>query len=61
LLGRPVELVCHDDLADATRVPGLYTRLMDEDRVDLVIGGYGTNTVLPAMPLIIARSASSSG
>jgi branched-chain amino acid transport system substrate-binding protein len=28
---------------------------MDEDKVDLVIGGYGTNTVLPAMPLIMER------
>ena len=55
LLGRPVELVRYDDHADASRVPGLYQRLMDEDKVDLVIGGYGTNTVLPAMPLIMER------
>ena len=55
LLGRPVELVCYDDHADASRVPGLYQRLMDEDKVDLAIGGYGTNTVLPAMPLIMER------
>lgn len=55
LLGRSVELVCHDDHADASRVPGIYQRLMDEDRVDLVIGGYGTNTLLPAMPLIMQR------
>ena len=55
LLGRPVELVCYDDHADATLVPGIYERLIDEDKVDLVIGGYGTNTVLPAMPLIMER------
>lgn len=55
LLGRPVELVCYDDHADASLVSGLYKRLMDEDKVDLVIGGYGTNTVLPAMPLIMER------
>jgi branched-chain amino acid transport system substrate-binding protein len=55
LLGRPVELVCYDDHADALRVPGIYKKLMDEDKVDLVIGGYGTNTVLPAMPLIMER------
>ena len=55
LLGRPVELVCYDDQADASRVPGLYQRLIDEDKVDLVIGGYGTNTVLPAMPLMMER------
>ena len=55
LLGRPVELICYDDHADASRVPGLYQRLMDEDRVDLVVGGYGTNSLLPAMPLIMER------
>ncbi len=55
LLGRPVELVCYDDRTDASLVPELYRRLMDEDRVDLVIGGYGTNTLLPAMALIMER------
>jgi branched-chain amino acid transport system substrate-binding protein len=55
LLGRPVELICYDDRADASLVPGIYTRLMDEDQVDLVIGGYGTNSLLPAMPLIMER------
>lgn len=55
LLGRPIELVCYDDAADASRVPALYKRLMDEDAVDLVIGGYGTNTILGALPEIIKR------
>ncbi|MGR7996947.1 amino acid ABC transporter substrate-binding protein [Xanthobacter sp. ZOL 2024] len=55
LLGRPVELLCHDDGADASRVPELYRRLIEVDGVDLVIGGYGTNTILPAMPLIMER------
>ena len=27
LLGRPVELLCYDDEADASRVPALYRRL----------------------------------
>ncbi len=55
LLGRPVELVRYDDAADARRVPQLYRKLLDEDRVDLVIGGYGTNTVQPALPLMRER------
>ncbi|MFG2886263.1 amino acid ABC transporter substrate-binding protein [Streptomyces sp. NPDC048297] len=55
LLGRPVEFVRYDDQGDASLVPGIYERLIDEDRVDLVIGGYGTNTVLPAMPLMVER------
>lgn len=55
LLGRPVELICYDDRADAALIPGIYNRLMEEDKVDLVVGGYGTNTLLPAMPLIADR------
>lgn len=55
LLGRPVELICHDDRADASRVRGIYERLLDDSQVDLVIGGYGTNTVLAALPLISRR------
>jgi branched-chain amino acid transport system substrate-binding protein len=55
LLGRPVELVCYDDRGNASLVPEIYEKLLDQDRVDLVIGGYGTNSVLPAMPAIIER------
>jgi branched-chain amino acid transport system substrate-binding protein len=55
LLGRQVALVCYDDEGDASRVAALYARLIDEDRVDLVIGGYGTNTNLPALPEIASR------
>lgn len=55
LLGRPVEFVRYDDQGNADLVPGIYERLIDEDKVDLVIGGYGTNTLLPAMPLMVER------
>lgn len=55
LLGRPVELVCYDDHADAASVPDIYRRLVDEDKVDLLMGGYGTNSLLPAMPAIIEQ------
>jgi branched-chain amino acid transport system substrate-binding protein len=55
LLGRPVELVCVDDKTDASLVAGIYEKLLDVDHVDLVIGGYGNNSLTPAMPLIIQR------
>jgi branched-chain amino acid transport system substrate-binding protein len=55
LLGQPVELICYDDHGDASLVPGIYKRLMDDDKVDLVVGGYGTNSLLPAMPVIMER------
>ena len=55
LLGRPVELVCFDDQTNPNLVADLYRRLLDVEKVDLVIGGYGDNSVAPAMPLIIER------
>jgi branched-chain amino acid transport system substrate-binding protein len=55
LLGRPIQLVCVDDKTDASLVPGIYEKLLDVDHVDLVIGGYGNNSLTPAMPLVIER------
>ncbi len=55
LLGRPVDFVRYDDEADASHVDQLYRRLIDVDKVNLVVGGYGTNNILPAMPLMIER------
>ncbi|WP_395943428.1 amino acid ABC transporter substrate-binding protein [Brevundimonas sp.] len=52
LLGRPVELVCYDDEGRADRTSSLYAKLIDQDRVDLVLGGYGTNTLLAALPVV---------
>jgi len=53
LLGRPVELVCLDDQTNPNLVAGLYQRLFDVEKVDLVVGGYGDNSVAPAMPLVM--------
>src|SRR5215470_10962932 len=50
LLGRPVKLIYYDDQTNPATVPGIYTKLLDVDKVDLIIGGYGTNMLAPAMP-----------
>ena len=55
ILGRPVELLCLDDETNPNAVAALYERLLDSEKVDLVIGGYGDNSVAPAMPLIMER------
>src|SRR5215210_1477278 len=55
LLGRPVKLVYYDDQTNPSTVPGIYSKLLDVDKVDLIIGGYGTNMLAPAMPLVIQR------
>jgi len=56
LLGRPVKLVYYDDQTDASTVPGIYTKLLDVDKVDLVVGLYATNMIAPAMPVIIQHN-----
>jgi len=55
LLGRPVQLVYYDDQSNPSTVPGIYTKLLDVDKVDLVVGGYATNMVAPAMPVVIQK------
>ena len=53
LLGRPVKLVYYDDASSPSNVPGIYEKLLDIDKVDLLISSYGTNLVVPAMPVAI--------
>ena len=55
LLGRPVQLIYYDDQTNPSNVPGIYTKLMDVDKVDLVIGPYGTNLVAPTLPAIMPK------
>jgi branched-chain amino acid transport system substrate-binding protein len=53
LMGRPVKLVYYDDRSNPPTVPGIYTKLLDVDKVDLIVSGYGTNMIAPAMPVAI--------
>ena len=55
LLGRPVELVFYDDQTNPATVPGIYAKLLDVDKVDLVVSGYGTNLIAPLMPIAMER------
>jgi branched-chain amino acid transport system substrate-binding protein len=55
LLGRPVKLVYYDDQTNPSTVPGIYTKLIDLDKVDLVLGPYATNMAAPAMPVAIQK------
>src|SRR5580704_9447573 len=41
LLGRPVQLVCMDDQTNPNLVPDIYKKLLTEEKVDLLLGGYG--------------------
>lgn len=55
LLGRSVEFVCYDDKGDPSQVSDIYSKLLDYDQVDLLIGGYGTNTIAASMPIVMER------
>jgi branched-chain amino acid transport system substrate-binding protein len=55
LLGRPVKLIYYDDQSNPATVPGIFTKLLDVDKADLVAGDYGANLLAPAMPVIIAH------
>jgi branched-chain amino acid transport system substrate-binding protein len=55
LLGRPVKLIYYDDQSNPSTVPGIYTKLLDVDKVDLVIGGYATALLAPAMPVVMRK------
>ncbi len=55
LLGRPVKLVYYDDQSNPSNVPGIYEKLIGIDKVDLLISSYGTNLVVPALPVAISH------
>lgn len=54
LLGRPVQLVFYDDQTNASIIPGIYAKMIDIDKVDLLMGA-ATNLIVAAMPLIMQR------
>lgn len=53
LLGRQVEFVYYDDATQPAKVPPIYTKLINVDKVDLVVSSYGTNEIVPAMPIVM--------
>ena len=56
LLGRPVKLIYYDDQSNPSTVPGIYTKLLDVDKVDFVVSGYATNMVAPALPVVMQHN-----
>jgi len=49
LLGRPVEYVLLDDQSKPDVTRSLYEKLITVDKVDLIMGPYGTSSILAAM------------
>src|SRR5262249_27185493 len=55
LLGRPIEFVYYDDQSNPSLVPGIYAKLIDVDKVDLVVSPFATNQIAPAMPIVMEK------
>ncbi len=55
LLGRHVKLIYYDDQSNPATVPAIYEKLLDVDKVDTIIGGYGTNMLAAAMPVVVQK------
>jgi len=56
MLGRKVELIAYDDQTNPALTPAIYTKLLDVDKVDLLIAPYGTVPTAPIMPLVKQRN-----
>jgi branched-chain amino acid transport system substrate-binding protein len=55
LLGRPVKLIYYDDQSNPGTVPGIYTKLLDVDKVDFAVSPYASTQIAPAMPIMIQK------
>ena len=53
LLGRPVKLIYYDDQSNPSQVPGIYAKLLDIDKVDLIVSGYASTQIAAAMPVVM--------
>lgn len=55
LLKRPVQLVYYDDQSSPAAIPGIYTKLIEIDKVDFIVSSYGSGLMIPAIPLAQRR------
>ena len=55
LLGRPVKLVYYDDQSSPAQVPGIYSKLLDVDKVDFAVSAYASTQIAAAMPIMIQK------
>ncbi len=51
VLGRQLQLVHYDDGSDANKANGFAKRLLDDDKVDILIGGTTTGSTMSMVPL----------
>ncbi len=49
--GRPLQLVHYDDGSDANKANGFTKRLIEDDKVDVLVGGTTTGSTMSSVPL----------
>ena len=52
VLGRPLELVHYDDGSDASKANGFAKRLIESDKIDVLVGGTTTGSTMSIVPLV---------
>lgn len=52
VLGRPLQLVHYDDGSDANKANGFGKRLIEDDKVDVIVGGTTTGGTMSMVPLV---------
>jgi len=52
VIGRPLELVFYDDGSDASKANGFGKRLIEDDKVDMIVGGTTTGSTMSMAPLV---------
>ena len=56
VLGRKLQLVAYDDSGDAEKARTFAKRLLEQDKVDVIVGGSTTGTTMAAVPLVEAAA-----
>jgi branched-chain amino acid transport system substrate-binding protein len=51
VLGRKLQLIVYDDAGDAEKARTFAKRLLEQDKVDVIVGGSTTGTTMAAVPL----------
>lgn len=52
VLGRQIQFVHYDDGSDANKANGFAKRLIDDDKVDIIVGGTTTGSTMSMVPLV---------
>ena len=56
VLGRKLQLVAYDDAGDAEKARTFVKRLLEQDKVDIIVGGSTTGATMAAVPMVEAAA-----